>query len=92
MMERMVFGARCWLVSGNMAYGVHDDDLLVRLRSLDEAREILAAGDAHAFDPMRTGMPMKGWLIVHADAVADDDALVAWMARGHAFAASLPSK
>lgn len=94
LMERTVFGARCWLVNGNMAYGVEGDDLLVRLPDLrgNEAKRALAEDHAHPFDPMKTGMPMKGWLIVHADAVADDHELMQWMERGHAFAATLPPK
>jgi hypothetical protein len=35
---------------------------------------------------------MRGWLRVDAAAVADDEALATWVARGTAYARSLPPK
>lgn len=39
-----------------------------------------------------TGRPMRGWVVVAGEAIAEDDALGAWIDEGHAFAASLPPK
>ncbi len=90
--EKNVFGARCWVLDGNMAFGVHDDALLVRLGP--DAAE--GAGDATdgltPFDPMGAGKPMKGWFLVSPDDVAEDDGLTAWMERALAFARTLPPK
>jgi hypothetical protein len=35
---------------------------------------------------------MRGWVVVAGSAVAEDDALGAWIDEGHAFAATLPPK
>lgn len=86
--ERSVFGARCWLHEGNLFVGVHDDDLLVRVG--DAA--VGAGPGTRPFDPMGSGRPMKGWLLVEPDAVAEDDALSAWVERARTFAAGLPAK
>ena len=39
-----------------------------------------------------TGRPMRGWVMVAASALADDEALASWVAGGVAFAATLPAK
>lgn len=87
--ERSVFGARCWLHEGNLFVGVHDDDLLVRVGGA-----VTSTGESgiRPFDPMGSGRPMKGWLLVEPDAVAEDDALSAWVERARTFAAGLPAK
>ncbi len=85
--ERTVFGARCWMLDGNMAFGVHEDDLLVRLGTEEPAADSL-----HGFDPLGTGKPMRGWYTVSADDVAEDAELLEWMGRATAFAAQLPPK
>lgn len=84
--EKNVFGARCWVLDGNMAYGVSGDELLVRLDPADDA-----AGTT-PFDPMGKGKPMKGWYLVAQDDVAEDGELLSWLGRAHAFAATLPPK
>lgn len=85
MREKNVFGARCWVLDGNMAFGVHDDKLLVRLGDGDP-------GPAVGFDPIGKGKPMKGWYLVDQEEIAEDDALSAWIGRAHAFAVTLPPK
>lgn len=86
LVEKNVFGARCWVLDGNMAYGVAGDDLLVRLGPDEDSAE------ATPFDPMGRGKPMAGWFLVPQDAVAEDTELLGWMGRAHAFAATLPPK
>jgi hypothetical protein len=39
-----------------------------------------------------TGRPMKGWLLVSADAQAEDDDLRRWVGRGLSYAGSLPPR
>jgi hypothetical protein len=39
-----------------------------------------------------SGRPMRGWLLVDADAIADDAALARWVDAGSEYAASLPPK
>ncbi len=38
------------------------------------------------------GRPMKGWLLVGGDAVADRPSLARWVSAGLAFARTLPAK
>lgn len=84
--EKQVFGARCWVLDGNMAYGVHEDRLLVRLGPDADP------GPATGFDPMGSGRPMKGWYLVAQDELAEDTDVEAWIDRAHAFAATLAPK
>ncbi|MFJ7071471.1 TfoX/Sxy family protein [Streptomyces sp. NPDC098781] len=87
--EKRMFGGLAFLVHGNMAVGVSGDDLMVRVGP-ENADAALARPGARVFD--MTGRPMKGWILVAGDALADDDVLGAWIDEGHAFAAALPPK
>jgi TfoX/Sxy family transcriptional regulator of competence genes len=88
--RRKMFGYPCLFVGGNLACGLFADGWFVRL---DEAAaaEALALPGATAFAPM-PGRPMKGWVLLPTEVVADDERLDAWVARSEAFAASLPPK
>lgn len=87
LVEKNVFGARCWVLDGNLAFGVHEDDLLVRL-----GPDPAGAAGLTPFDPMGGGRPMRGWFLVSQDDVAEDDELSAWMGRALDFARTLPPK
>jgi hypothetical protein len=87
--EKRMFGGIAFLYQGNMAVGVSGDDLMVRVGS-DASDAALARPGARVFD--MTGRPMRGWVVVAGEAVAEDDVLGAWVDEGHAFAASLPPK
>ncbi|MGW1613289.1 TfoX/Sxy family protein [Streptomyces sp. NPDC002285] len=87
--EKRMFGGLAFLCRGNMAVGVTGDDLMVRVgpEATDAA---LARPGARIFD--MTGRPMRGWVVVEGTAVAEDEALGAWVDEGRAFAAGLPPK
>jgi TfoX/Sxy family transcriptional regulator of competence genes len=87
--EKKMFGGIAFLVHGNMAVGVSGTDLMVRVDPA-EADAMLAQPGVRVFD--MTGRPMKGWLLVDADVLADDSPLAQWIDRGVAFARSLPGK
>lgn len=87
--ERRMFGGIAFMVGGNMACGVHGEELIVRLDA-DEAEQALAEPNTRVFD--MTGRPMRGWILVAPDALADDAALAGWVDAGADFAASLPPK
>jgi TfoX/Sxy family transcriptional regulator of competence genes len=86
--EKKMFGGLALLLSGNMAVGVHGDDLVVRVAK-ESHSALLAEPGARPFDV--TGRPMAGWLMV-AGEVLDDDVLRTWVTRGVTYAASLPPK
>jgi len=87
--ERRMFGALTFLVRGHMACGVTGDALMVRLPP-EESQTALAEPGTRPMD--MAGRPMKGWLLIDPEAVGEDDALTRWVARGTAFAGSLPPK
>lgn len=87
--EKRMFGGLAFLHRGNMAVGVTGDDLMVRVGP-DATDTALARPGARIFD--MTGRPMRGWVVVDGTAVAEDEALGAWVDEGRAFAAGLPPK
>lgn len=87
--ERRMFGGVCFTVNGNMACGVQKTDLVVRV-----------GPDAHA-DALRerfvrpmdfTGRPMKGYVYVAREGLADPRSLRKWIQRGVRVAGSLPRR
>jgi len=87
--ERKMFGGVAFMIGGNMAVGVIDDDLMVRLDPADAER---ALGEEHARPMDFTGRPMKGMVFIDSSGTAADEDLVDWVDAGAAFAASLPPK
>ena len=87
--ERKMFGGIGFMLAGNMATGVINDDLIVRLDP-EEYETALDEPGAREFDV--TGRPMAGWLLVAPDATREDAGLRRWVGRGAAFALSLPPK
>jgi len=85
-----MFGGPCYWTGGNMFAAVHQESLFVRLGEKDRA-ELLTQPGAHLFEPME-GRPMKEYVVFPDEMLADRDALRGWMARGLAYAASLPPK
>ena len=89
LVEKKMFGGLAFLLYGNMACGVRGDDLMVRMAP-DASDAALAEPGVRPFD--MTGRPMKGWLLVSADAHAEDDDLRRWVGRGLSYAGSLPPR
>jgi hypothetical protein len=87
--EKKMFGGLAFLLNGNMACGVHSDELIVRIDP-DETDAALSEPGAHLFD--MTGRPMKGWLLVGPDGIAEAADLMRWIDRGMTYAGSLPPK
>ena len=87
--EKEMFGGIAFLLSGNMAVGVSRDELMVRVGK-EHGDEALAQPHARPFD--MTGRPMKAWVLVAPPGFETDAQLAAWVARGVAFARSLPAK
>jgi hypothetical protein len=87
--EKRMFGGLAFLLAGNMALALAPDGLMVRVGRdrLDEALE-----SPHAQQCAMGGRPMKDWVLVSPGGVESDDELRAWIARGTAFARSLPAK
>ena len=87
--ERSVFGTRGFLLRGHVCVCVREKDLLVRLAP-DEAEAALTERHTKPFAPM--DKPMSGWVLVAGRGVSKDAALAEWVARGVAYAGTLPPK
>jgi len=87
--ERKMFGGIAFMLNGNMACGPVNDELMVRVGPAAYAD---ALAQPHAREMDFTGRPMKGMVFVAVEGIADDAALATWVARGVAFAGSLPAK
>lgn len=87
--EKKMFGGICYLVNGNMACGILNDDLIVRVGP-KKYEDFLKLPDARKFDI--TGKPMKGWVMVSFKGYESDKDLIKWVKRGLTFAASLTPK
>jgi TfoX/Sxy family transcriptional regulator of competence genes len=87
--EKKMFGGVGFLLNGNMACGVHKDNLIVRINP-EKQDSLLKKSHAKPFD--LTGKPMKGWLLIEAGGVKTEKQLSAWVKEGVEFASSLPPK
>lgn len=87
--EKKMFGGVGFIARGNMACGVTDDDLIVRVGA-DSYQEALTKPHARPFD--MTGRPMSGWIMVGPEGYADNVDLEQWVNQGLNFALTLPAK
>jgi TfoX/Sxy family transcriptional regulator of competence genes len=87
---RPMFGGPCYWTGGNMFAAVHQESILVRLEEGDRA-ELLMQPGAHLFEPME-GRPMREYVVFPEAMLSDRAALTAWLAKGLAYAASLPPR
>jgi TfoX/Sxy family transcriptional regulator of competence genes len=87
--EKEMFGGIAFMVGGNMAVGVRNQDLIVRL-DREEGEEAMAESGVREFD--LTGRPMSGWIMVEPEQTADESSLAGWVEAGASYAASLPAK
>jgi TfoX/Sxy family transcriptional regulator of competence genes len=88
--EQPMFGGLSFLIEGNLAVAVTSrGGLLVRVGP--DAFD--AALERPGTSPMEMGgRLMKGWVFVASEELSGKRRLSAWVARGVAFARSLPSK
>jgi TfoX/Sxy family transcriptional regulator of competence genes len=88
--EQKMFGGLAFLIGGNMSVSASGQGgLLLRV---DPAETDALAAKPHASPFVMRGRPMQGWLRVDSEGVRTKRQLEAWVARGVAFARSLPSK
>ena len=87
--EKKMFGGLCFLLDGNMCFGIVGSELMVRVGA-DAYEPSLALPHAREMD--FTGRSMRGFVYVAEAGLGEDDELQAWMARGLGYAASLPPK
>ena len=87
--EKKMFGGISFLVNGNLACGVHKENMIVRVGS-DKRDKLLKKPHTKIFD--LTGRPMNNWLMVEPDGCKTARQLNAWIKEGVEFALTFPAK
>lgn len=88
--EKRMFGGLAFLIDGNMAVSASGQGGLLLRVDPDETDALLGKPHAHPFE-MR-GKVMRGWLRIDAEGLGTKRQLERWVARGIAYARSLPGK
>ena len=88
--RRKMFGYPAAFLGGHLTTALHEDRWMVRLADADRA-ELLARPGASTFEPM-AGRPMREYVILPADVVADPEGSAAWVSRAVAHVRTLPPK
>jgi len=87
--KKKMFGGVCYLLGGNMAFGIWKDFLIVRMDK-GLAEKSLQGKNVRPFDI--TGRPMAGWVLVEEAGWKSAAGLAKWLGIGKEFALSLPEK
>jgi TfoX/Sxy family transcriptional regulator of competence genes len=87
--KKKMFGGICYLINGNMGFGIWKNKLIVRMAP-ELAVEKIKDRNVKEFDI--TGKPMKGWVMVEKEAWQERKNLVVWLDIGRSFAVALPRK
>ncbi|MFZ0161927.1 MAG: TfoX/Sxy family protein [Kineosporiaceae bacterium] len=88
--ERRMFGGLAFLIHGNMAVSASSRGGLLLRVDPAQTEALVHEPGARRFD-MR-GREMDGWLHLDPDVLSTDRELEQWVARGLAYARSLPAK
>ena len=89
LVDKRMFGGIGFMVQGNMACGVIEDKLIVRVGA-EAYEDSFSKPGVVPFDI--TGRPMKGWVMVASSALEEEEVLLEWVQQGVDFALSLPPK
>lgn len=87
--EKEMFGGIGFMLHGNMACGVINDGLIVRVGP-DKYESSLNEPNTRAFD--MTGRPMRGWVVIDPPGLILESDLNTWVQRGINFTKTLPPK
>ena len=87
--RRQMFGYPSAFLKGNLLAGLFQDQMMVRLSETDRAKATVEAA-ARPFAP--GGRPMREYVVLPPEIVADKRKLDAWLKRAIAFVGTLPAK
>ena len=87
--SKKMFGGICYLLNGNIACGVHQNKLIIRVGK-EEYLNALTNPGTSPFD--LTGRPMAGWVFVEPPLIDSDEELRVWVQKGVNFTLTLPEK
>lgn len=87
--KKKMFGGICYLLNGNMCFGIYKDFLIVRT-GIEVAEKKLKEKNVRPFDI--TGKTMKGWVMVEEGGWSEQEDLRKWLDLGKKYVLSLPGK
>lgn len=87
--NKKMFGGIAFMINGNMAVGVNESDLMLRVGK-DQYEELLEKEGVREMD--FTGKALKGFIYVDETGYKNDTELEEWMNYAIEFAESLPKK
>jgi hypothetical protein len=87
--QKKMFGGLCFMISGNVCVAVMGEGMVVRVGPPSYA---FALALPHTSEFNFTGKPMKGWVMVDSQGLAEDEDLAQWLERGEQFASALLPK
>ena len=90
--RKNMFGTAAWFLESNdmMFVGAWGDGIMVRVGE-NVTSHLIEIGEAEPFDPMG-GKPMREYVFLNGDRIADDDILLGWLEQSSEFAEALPPK
>jgi hypothetical protein len=88
--KKKMFGGICYLLNGNMAFGIWQDYAIVRVGDDDVVQKLIKKPNTRPFDI--TGKRMKGWVMVKGTGIKTKTQLSKWLEMGRDFAKTLPAK
>jgi TfoX/Sxy family transcriptional regulator of competence genes len=88
--RRKMFGYPAAFANGNLFIGLHQDDFVMRLSEEDRARFSAQYGE-RIFEPMK-GRPMREYVRLSAELLADARKRAAWIKRSLQYAESIQPK
>ena len=94
--EKKMFGGIGWMERGNLVVGLmaqgsmSDVDAIIVRCPAAETSQVLTEPGVRPFE--QRGKAMQGWVLVEAEAVAEDPELKAWIERSRRFVKTLPAK
>ena len=87
--QKRMFGGMAFMLQGNLACCVLNDDLIIRVPR-DEYAATLEIDHVREMD--YSGRPMRGWVLVGPGATDADENLAEWVRYGATTALALPPK
>ena len=90
--RKNMFGTAAWFLESNdmMFAGAWGEGVMVRIGE-QRTSSLIESGEAEPFDPMG-GKPMREYVYVNGEQIAEDGELLEWLDEASEFAASLPPK
>jgi TfoX/Sxy family transcriptional regulator of competence genes len=87
--KKKMFGGICYLMNGNMCFGIYKEYLIVRT-GIEVADKKLKEKNVKPFDI--TGKALKGWVMVGEQGWRKQEDIENWLNLGKEYALSLPKK